>query len=787
LLLSVSQVAEARADIEEALRRNLSEATAHALRSIIALVQNQKKEALRLARQAVELEPQSPVPQVALSYAYQATFDLEKALKSLEQAAKLTPENALIHARLAELELSRGELERALKAARRAVALDPELARTQTVLGFAYLTQIRTGQAKSAFERAITLDSADPLPRLGLGLAKIREGHLTEGIHEIEIAASLDPNNSLIRSYLGKAYYEEKREGLAAREIAIAKDLDPQDPTPWFYDAIHKQSVNRPVEALRDLQRSIELNDNRAVYRSRFLLDEDLAARGAALGRIYKELGFEQSALVEGWKSLSNDPSDHSAHRLLSDTYTALPRHEVARVSELLQSQLLQSTNITPVQPQLAESDLFLLGGLGPSDPSLNEFNPLLFRNRLSLLASGLAASQGTYGDEVVQSGIWGALSYSLGQFHYESDGFRPNNDLDTNIYTAYAQYALNPLFSVQVELRTHDIKAGDLREFSNPDFQVENLRQSFDRDTARVGLRWSLDPTNYLLGSFAYRELNRDTDDRVFSSFSDILTELDLQPLAPLFPEGINSVVETTNEVDNKTFELQYNKQWKPANVIVGIGYTDQDRTKATRRRDSLTSPRRPTLQQDLEDVGLPPDFANEIVTTIDLLDTSSTIDEEESQESHLISYLYSNIRPLRNLDVTIGTSIHAVDRDSDQSDDLDVSNIFINPKIGVMWEPFGATTIRAAWLRTVKRPFASGQTVEPTQVAGFNQLFDDADSTRFQRYGFGVDQRLPWHLNAGFEFTWRDLEIPKFFTGVPPATERIAQEETAHRAYVF
>src|SRR5919197_1215925 len=313
LLLSVSQVAEARADIEEALRRNPSEATAHALRSIIALVQNQKEKALSLARKAAELEPQAPVPQVALSYAYQAAFDLEKALDSLKRAAKLTPEDALIQARLAELELSREELERALKAARRAVALDPELARTHTVLGFAYLTQIRIAQAKAAFERAITLDSADPLPRLGLGLAKIRESQLTEGVWEIEIAASLDPNNALIRSYLGKAYYEEKREGLAAREFAIAKELDPKDPTPWFYDAIHKQTTNRPVEALHDLQRAIELNDDRAVYRSSLLLDADLAARSASLARVYSDLGFQELALVEGWKSANTDPTNFSA------------------------------------------------------------------------------------------------------------------------------------------------------------------------------------------------------------------------------------------------------------------------------------------------------------------------------------------------------------------------------------------------------------------------------------------------------------------------------------------
>ena len=212
---------------------------------------------------------------------------------------QLDLQNALAWARLAELQSSFGELKKALKAAQKAVALEPNLARTQTVLGFAYLTQVKTKQAKDAFAKAIALDQADPLPRLGLGLAKIREGHLDEGSRDIEVAASLDPNNSLVRSYLGKAYYEEKRTALDEREYAVAKELDPKDPTPWFYDAIAKQTTNRPVEALHDLQQAIELNDNRAVYRSRLLLDADLAARSASLGRIYSDLGFQQRVIVK--------------------------------------------------------------------------------------------------------------------------------------------------------------------------------------------------------------------------------------------------------------------------------------------------------------------------------------------------------------------------------------------------------------------------------------------------------------------------------------------------------
>jgi hypothetical protein len=67
---------------------------------------------------------------------------------------------------------------------------------------------------------------------------------LEAGREDIDIAASLDPHNSLARSYLGKVYYEEKRDKQAGDQFAIAKELDPKDPTPWFYDAIRKQSIN---------------------------------------------------------------------------------------------------------------------------------------------------------------------------------------------------------------------------------------------------------------------------------------------------------------------------------------------------------------------------------------------------------------------------------------------------------------------------------------------------------------------------------------------------------------
>ena len=324
-LLSVGRVDEARADIDEALARDPTDGRAYALSAVIAVARNERERAIADGERGVELSPRSAAARIALSYAEQARFRIEAARATMSQAVQDEPENALAWARLSELWLMQGYRGRSLKAAKRARKLAPELERTQTVLGFAALAAIDLDRAKQAFARAIALNSADPQARFGLGLATIRGGALDKGRGEIELAVGLDPDNSLLRSYLGKAYFDSRitnpltyfeqlvsnfpnqENTLAAEQFAIAKRLDPLDPTPWLYDAIRKQSENRPVEALRDIEKSIELNDNRAVYRSRELLDQDRASRGTSLARIYNDLGFEQLGINEATKSLSLD------------------------------------------------------------------------------------------------------------------------------------------------------------------------------------------------------------------------------------------------------------------------------------------------------------------------------------------------------------------------------------------------------------------------------------------------------------------------------------------------
>ena len=180
---------------------------------------------------------------------------------------------------------------------------------------------------------------------------------------------------------------------------------------------------------------------------------------------------------------------------MLADAYSTLPRHEIARVNELFQSQLLQPLNVTPVQPQLAETNLFILDSAGPSDLSFNEFNPLFNRNRTTIQGSGVTGGNETRGEDITVSGIADRWSYSVGQFHFETEGFRANNDLEQDVLNGLVQFQVSEKTTFLAELRSAEREAGDLRLLFDPSVFNPSLRQLEDTESIRLGFRHALTP----------------------------------------------------------------------------------------------------------------------------------------------------------------------------------------------------------------------------------------------------------------------------------------------------
>lgn len=249
---------------------------------------------------------------------------------------------------------------------------------------------------------------------------------------------------------------------------------------------------------------------------------------GISLARVYDTLGFEALAVNEATKSLSRDPANHSAHRFLADAYSRKIRFEVARVSEQLQAQMLQPININPRQPSLSVSDLNIAVGAGPSAATFSEFHRLFERNRVSVTGAGLVGNNDSVGEELVFSGVLDNVSFSLGQFHSKSDGFRSNNDVENNVYDAFAQIAISPNLGAQAEYLDRDSEFGDL-VLGIDSFNFSDVRRTSKEDwLARFGLTYK--PSNYLTSLFSWIHAEQTFGDSFSNSFRvDIDDQSDL------------------------------------------------------------------------------------------------------------------------------------------------------------------------------------------------------------------------------------------------------------------
>jgi len=145
------------------------------------------------------------------------------------------------------------------------------------------------------------------------------------------------------------------------------------------------------------------------------------------------------------------------------------------------------------------------------------------------------------------------------------------------------------------------------------------------------------------------------------------------------------------------------------------------------------------------------------------------------DTSDTHANAWIYLNGSPLDGLNLTLGASFDTyrgtVDHDR------------LSPKVGVSWSNIlPGLTVRAAYFETVKRRFVGGQTIEPTQIMGFNQIYDDISLSQTQRWGIGFDAKITTRIFAGIEWSRRQLKFP--IMGTTPSEE--TSRDTVARSYV-
>ena len=328
--------------------------------------------------------------------------------------------------------------------------------------------------------------------------------------------------------------------------------------------------------------------------------------------------------------------------------------------------------------------------------------------------------------DDLVVSGIHEQWAFSLGQFHFETDGFRDNNDLDQDVFNGLVQYQASPETSVLAEVRVGERDQGDLQLLFDATNYSADLRQTEDPLSLKLGIRHALSSRSTILGLATYQ--------------------------GGEFGTTLGTFFSSDTDLDGWSMELQHIYQATWWNLITGVRYGRQAIEEAQSFEFEIPDP--PFVVSGTEVSTRRPD--------------------------ELSAYSYAQIDVTGDLVVTLGASFDTFDDGSIEGDEL-------NPKAGLIWQISPATVFRASAFRTLRFPEYSRQDIqpslEPAAVAGFNQFFASTTGEEAWRMGAGLDHRFSDRLRTGIEVSRRDLEIPNLQAAPPPGHRVLSRHRRCRR----
>lgn len=659
----------------------------------------------------VIVQPATASGWLAMSYYHQSRNELELAREAARTAVQLAPEFGFAQARLAELEFSFGDLKETRRILDAALIASPRHAPAVTLRGFLAAAAGRADEARRSFDEAIALDGALGNAWLGRGLSRFFKGEHESGRADLQVAATLEPQRSVLRSYLGKGFFETRDLKHAESELALARQLDPNDPTPWLYLALLRQQQNRINEAVAALQESSRLNDNRALYRSQLLLDQDQAVRSANLAAAYRDNGMRELSVREASRSVNLDYANHSAHLFLANSYDALRdprrinlRYETPWLSELLVANLLAPVNAAALSQTVSQQ----------------EYSRLFAGNDLGFSSGTEYQSRG---DWVQYGSLYGTQErsgFALDALYRDLSGDAPNTDVEQFDLSLKVKQQLTAQDSVMLQAVYSNYESGDPRQYYHPtnasptlrvrEEQAPNLFAGYHRE-------WS--PGNHTLFLAGWLNDAFELDDSAGTvlittrNASNNIVRVD-QRLAP---------IDYDSDLEAWSFELQQIYQKTAHTMVVGGRFQTGD------------------------------------IDTESFIQRGTGIDQAIQPELNRASaYAYYTWQIVESLAVTAGVSFdhleYPVNNEIVPVADGETSTDQWSPKAGLRWQPFDSTTLRANYTRSLGGVFYDTSVrLEPTQVAGFNQAFRSllpesvaglVPGTEFETTGAAWDQRI-------------------------------------------
>ncbi|MDH5711198.1 MAG: FecR domain-containing protein [Gammaproteobacteria bacterium] len=632
-----------------------------------------KDAAKKAAAHAVRIETELATNHIVMAYVEQACFDLESAMQSIKAALRIEPDNIQAIVMLAQLQFGSGAVEQSMATLLNAHNKNPKNADINNLAGFVLLAQRKLDDAKNAFKIAIQNNASAAESHMGLALIYMREGNTEQALEEITTAVALDPQRSLFLSYWGKMLYQIKRFDKALDMFDHAALLDKNDPTPVFYKSIILSDLNRPGEAIEALNKAVALNDNRAVYRSRFLLDQDLAVRNVDLSILYNQLGLSRTAERKAVAAIKSDYSNYSGHLFYYGALSAYDDRSYPAGSEALLARMLMPANVNTFN-------------------TFNDYTTFFEQPEIGGQLTARGGNFGTIGGDLI---IYGSapesdFAYNVGIFSDKTDGWRETNSEETKSAAFIGKwqasddngFLLSTIFS-----EYHQKDRGEQRyEFDSLSDTEDEL--NLEMTAFELGYNYRVSPTSHFL---VYATHQNNSGDFVQSN------------LTLVAPPALYTDDEVMGEFERPYSQLQMQYMSKSTNhqLITGLlGFTG-----STKQENGFND-------VNAVDWGTQPPTILDPLTLFDV-----AIPSHELDISFFSVYIQDNWQVRE--DFIIEAAIYF--------DKMENANAFTNttweiketsPRLGMIWNATTRNTFRLSAFQYVL-PFVSSR-LDPVDVAG-------------------------------------------------------------------
>jgi hypothetical protein len=337
-----------------------------------------------------------------------------------------------------------------------------------------------------------------------------------------------------------------------------------------------------------------------------------------------------------------------------------------------------------------------------------------------------LGGSNETWGDQAAVTGVKDGFSFSLAQGHIQTQGSEPNGDFSQNAVDAFIQATPSARSSLQAEVNINNFSGGEFESPATPS-APSPVRGTDHADNFRIGGLFGLSSDSNLVFSGMYQ--------------SRVVTAATLDGFAS-----------SEADLEASTVEAQYYLSHNWFDLLAGVGHTE----------GSVT-----------------PKF---------FLNGNPFLQFSQITEYYTTAYVYGQMKDLQHrISIELGLSVDSLKQGFVGLQPIQpLERHEVNPKLGLVWNPYPATTLRAAAFKSVQRLLVANQTIEPTEIAGFNQFFDDEAGTIAWRYALGLDQRLVKGTHVGLEASQRDLKVAQ----PPPGSDQVVDydwKERAGRVYLY